>query len=136
MSGTHAAVHKNGAAAKPAARSDSRPRVLPSPDPPPASFIALDPAPVPAPMWPLHSNVWFQPERAPTFPAWSDLNIERRHRVPAPDFIGSEITAFDRAAAPAPAEEPLPPDRRLEAPASELAPIGWDPRAFCPKEEA
>jgi hypothetical protein len=137
MNGTHAAVHKNGAAPKPTANSSSRPRVLPSPDPPPAPFIALEPAAVPAPMWPVHSNVWFQPERAPSPPAWSDLTIERRHRVPAPDFVCSAIPPFDRAAAPAPADGgPLPPDRCLQVPKSELAPIGWDSRAFCPKEEA
>ncbi len=109
-------------------------------EPPPAidaPFAATDLEPIDAPMWPIQPGQWFQPDLAPTVPLWSGLAIERLHRVPTPDFLGSDILPVDRLSALDDSHASLranavPP--RL--PPSDLAPLGWDPRVLAPKEES
>lgn len=128
--GTHPAP-KNGAAAKASSRaaSGTQPPLAPEP---PASFLAMEPAPVGTPMWPLHSAAWFQAEQTAAPPAWTGLTIERHHRIPSPRFFCPELAAFDRAALPDSSGEAI--RSRPDFPQSGLAPAGWDPRAFSPKE--
>jgi hypothetical protein len=122
--GTHRATRKNGAAPK---RSTGT-------EPPGAPFANLEAAPIDVPMWPIHSAVWFQPELAPSVPAWSGLAIERRHRIPAPDFLHSGAVPVQRPDTLDNSRDALAPDARPEIPQSGLAPLGWDPRAVGRKE--
>ena len=105
------------------------------PEPLAAPFAATQPAPIDAEMWPLHSAMWFQPERAPSCSEWSGLAVERRHRVPAPAFAQPAAAPIDCPGEPDLARDPLAPDAQPAIPHSDLAPLGWDPRTVCPKEE-
>jgi hypothetical protein len=114
------------------AGADSRP----APQPLAAPLTATPGAPVDLPMWPLHMAVWFQPEPAPpATPAWSGLSVERRSRIPSPDFVHASVMPLD---CPAPTEnraDPLTPAAHPLIPQSDAAPIGWDPRTICRKGE-
>ncbi len=93
----------------------------------------VEAAGVDAPMWPLQSAAWFEPDVPPSPPAWSGLAIERHNRIPAPDFLPSGTAPLNRVDVPdssRPALAAVGP----KVPESELAPLGWDPRAFCGKE--
>lgn len=129
--GTHRAAKRNGAASKRSAESDA----LPAPAPAAELFETIETQPIDSPMWPLHPAVWFQPEIAPSIPAWSSLTIERRHRIPAPDFLCSDPTPPDRACGMENSCAPVTPEARLDLPQSDLEPLGWDPRAVCRKQE-
>jgi hypothetical protein len=88
-------------------------------------------------MWPIHPSRWFQPEPSAVPPSWSGLNIERRHRLPAPDLIHFPLAPYGRSVTQA--SEPACPAMSSVAapsiPASRLDPLGWDPRAFHLKKE-
>ena len=99
---------------------------------PPADFLSAEPIALDAEKWPVHPALWWQPELPFRLPA-SGLRSERRFKIPVADF---------RAAGPAPE---CPPAARMSSadalapvwkdalPASDLAPLGWDPRTCLPQ---
>jgi hypothetical protein len=131
--GTHRVAKKSGPSPKRSAVSDSR--LSASPEPPAAPFAVAAVAPIDAEMWPLHSAVWFQPERAPSASQWSGLTVERRNRPPAPDFEHAGAAPLNRPGALDIAAGALMPGAQPQIPQSSLAPLGWDPRTVCRKEE-
>jgi hypothetical protein len=122
---------KNGAAAKPSGEAAAV-------EIPAADFLgaplADESAAIDCPMWPIHPVVWLQPDGAPTAPGWSGLAIERRNRIPMPDFQPSEIAVFDIPVERNRPCDPLSPNVCATVPLSDLSPLGWDPRAACRKE--
>lgn len=127
--GTHRAGKKNGAkqSSRPVAHTDERP----GPEPPAAPFSTSEPEPIDSPMWPLHSGLWFQPELAPSPPAWSGLAIERHNRIPAPDFLHSGVAPVNRTDVLENSCDTLAPAACPKISESGLAPLGWDPRSVC-----
>jgi len=102
----------------------------------PGAFLIAEPAAIDAPMWPLHAALWFQPELAPTAPAWSDLAIERRHRAPAPDVVAIAAAPANRKDAVEASSNAIAPEARPQTPDGGLAPLGWDPRVLAgPRKE-
>jgi len=87
-------------------------------------------------MWPVHSAAWLQPEASAAAPSWTSLNIERRNRIPSPDFIRFPLDPFPRAAAIHAVREALFPSARPIILLCDLAPLGWDARAASPKKES
>ena len=124
----------NGVAARNGAASTlpaSRIKAVPVPSQPKlAHFAPVAAQPKDAPMWPVHSMIWWQPGLKPELPSASGLRIERRHQVPIPDFLYLEMKP---AARPRPSLEsscdPLFPCQNPALPQADLAPLGWDPRA-------
>ncbi len=100
-----------------------------------APFLGTPIEPIEAPMWPIHQPGWFQPETTAAPPSWSGLNIERRHRIPAPDFVRFPVSAFDRAAEPDDDREPLCEAASPRIPVGALELLGWDARVFAGKKE-
>ncbi len=99
-----------------------------------APFAAVDAAPADAGMWPAHPAAWFEPQLPPEPPAASGLRVERRYTVPAPDFLPLEPSpALPGAAAPSGAAPVVPSGVTVGVPASDLVPLGWDPRVACRK---
>ena len=136
---TNGAAERNGAASTlPASRTEpkraasaGRLKASPAPSPPKlANFAPVACQPKDAPMWPVHSMIWWQPGLKPELPSASGLRIDRRHQVPIPDFLYLEMKPARR---PRPALEspcdPLLPHRQPSLPQSGLEPLGWDPRA-------
>lgn len=126
---------KKGASSKRAAAAATPKEVAP-PEPLAGPIPTIDARAIDAPMWPLHSAVWFQPVVAPSAPAWSSLAIEHHNRMPAPDFLPSVVTPADL---PHELDKPCherKPSVAPKPPAGDLEPLGWDPRAFCRKEKA
>ena len=124
----------NGVAARNGAASTlpaSRIKAVPVPSQPKlAHFAPVAAQPKDAPMWPVHSMIWWQPGLKPELPSASGLRIERRHQVPIPDFLYLEMKP---AARPRPSLEspcdPLFPRQNPAVPQADLSPLGWDPRA-------
>jgi hypothetical protein len=130
QNGKHRAAKKNGAGPKRSAGSGATGNAPLAPEPL-AAPIATEAAPIDAPMWPVHSALWFQPELAPSAPMWSDLNIERHNRIPAPVFLHAETAPLNRPDALDHSIDARTPGANPEIPQSGLAPLGWDPRADC-----
>ena len=122
--------------------SGARADALLSPQPIDAAFATNETELIDAPMWPLHSAHWFQPELAPSIPVWTGLAIARHHRIPAPGFLPSDITSPNRpvaldstfASTLDGSRDALSSGARRELPQSGLAPLGWDARAVCRKQ--
>ena len=131
--GTHRATKRNGAAPKRSAGSGLRADARPLPQPLAAAFAIIGDELIDAPKWPLHSAAWFQPELAPAVPVRNGLAIERRYRIPAPDFLHSGTAPPDRPEGLKSSPGELTPVARPQLPQSGLAPLGWDPRAVCRK---
>jgi hypothetical protein len=93
----------------------------------------VEAAGIDAPMWPLQSAAWFQPDVPPSPPAWSGLAIERHNRIPVPDFLPSDTAPLNRADAPD-SSRPTLAAAGPTVPQSDLVPLGWDPRAVYGKE--
>ena len=131
--GTHRTT-RNGSAAK---RPGSRTRTDrgSAPRPAEAAFAISEVEPVDTPMWPRHAASWLQGERMPSVAVWTGLTIERQNRIPAPGFLPLEIAPMERPGAIESSPRPLHSPVRLEFPQSGLAPLGWDPRAVCPRHE-
>ena len=108
----------------------------PAPEPLAGPVGSMEDTAIDAPMWPLQSAVWFQPDVAPAPPAWSSLAIERHNRIPAPDFAPSDTSPANRPGALEHSPEALTRAAVPEAPESGLTPLGWDPRADCWKEKS
>ena len=100
-----------------------------------AQFAEIPAEPVDSPTWLLHAALWFQPDRGPALPAWTDLAIERHNRIPLPDFLDLELVAADRRGLVDGECEVLHPERQRQLPESDLAPTGWDARSIAPREE-
>ena len=99
-----------------------------------APFANVEATVADEPMWPLNPVAWFHPELSPRSLSSSGLLIERQHRIPAPDFAPLEITPVAPSHTPGEGCEPLlaevlRADVKRQLPASDLAPLGWDPRA-------
>jgi hypothetical protein len=121
------------AAQKGSARSSARNGVSYAPQPL-AGFVEIEHKPADAPMWLLHPVSWLQAERAPLAPAWTGLAIERHNRISRPDFLPLESAPPNRSNALDNSCDALAPNPHCELPRSDLAPLGWDPRAVCRKE--
>lgn len=99
-----------------------------------APFVTMPLEPIDSPMWPVYPGVWFQPERPPLFFS-SGLEVARHHRLPAGDFSASDVTQpVDLAAECETPGDAVAPKAPVNIPASDLAPLGWDPRTICRKE--
>ena len=129
--GSNGAVSETGGEPLRARKKSARLRVAaPAPSEPAlAPFAAMAARPADTPIWPIQPVIWWQPELQPALPASSGLTVERRHKVPAPDFLPIEVAAAERGAARAKScvefwQTVLPP-----APRADLVPLGWDPRA-------
>jgi len=80
--------------------------------------------------WLVHPLLWLQPELTLIPPGPTPLRIERRHEVPVPTFVpllvkwgipqGQRATPTVRVAA----------GSLSRPPATDLIPLGWDPRAL------
>jgi hypothetical protein len=92
--------------------------------------------PIDMPKWPIHAAGWLHPEAPPSAPSWSGLTIERRNRIPSPDLLRFHLPPLDRVADPDDPPEALTRTALPAIPESSLAPLGWDPRAVCPKKES
>ena len=127
--GTHRKEKRNGPRRKTPTNIAEEPEVAESP------FVELGAEAVDLPMWVLQPAGWYQPDLAPAPPSWSGLAVERRGRVPVPDFVRAEPSPFEIAAAPAGTLEAITPNPQPQFPDDDLTPLGWDPRAHCPKGE-
>ena len=123
---------KNGTSPK---RSTARTVEL-DPEVQAASCIAIAVESVDAPMWPIHPAGWLQPETPAMPPSWTGLVIERRNRVPAHDLIQFPLAPFARAGAMESTHGPLFRAADPSMQQSDLAPLGWDPRAAFPVKES
>jgi hypothetical protein len=123
---------KNGASPK---RSNSR-----TGEPPPevqgATCLAIPVEAVDASMWPVHAAGWLEPEARAAAPSWTGLIVERRNRVPAPDLIQFPLAPFPRDGAIDAARGAISAAAAPTLRQSDLAPLGWDPRAAFPKKES
>lgn len=122
-------VHENGGtrkrgAAKPVPAAAADPQKL-------AGFAGLAPPAMDAQMWPVHAVVWLRPDLTAAAPHSSGLRIERRHRVPVPDFLQPVVTPAAGPRLLARECDPLPPNLPPGMPQCDLSPLGWDPRAAC-----
>jgi hypothetical protein len=128
-------VHANSVGGAAAGRANRRRGPETAPEIAAAPFISISIEPIDARMWPIHPPGWLQPEAPAAEPSWSGLNVERRHRIPAPDFVHFPLAAFGRAAEPDCGREPLPGSVNPTIPHSALELLGWDPRAFGSNKE-
>jgi hypothetical protein len=130
--GTHRSRKKNGAPKRSseaiATLDISLPECLAVP------VRVIEATPIDCPKWPLQAAVWLQPDGGPSAPVWSDLAVERQNRIPMPDFQSSGTVPFDHPAARYNSDDALRTAIRPTIPQSDLAPLGWDPRASCRKE--
>lgn len=133
--GAHRATKRHDAASRRSYRSGARADERPAPAPLAGPLASQEALPIEAPMWPHNPAVWFQPELAPSVPLWSGLAIERCHRIPAPDFLHSTAAPFNRPDTTDNSREALRPGASPKAPESGAAPLGWDPRTVCRKED-
>jgi hypothetical protein len=127
---------KNGSTQK---RSTARTAKL-APEVKAATCVTIPVEPIDAPMWPIHPAGWLQPEAPAAAPSWTGLTIERRNRIPAPDLIQFPLAPFSRTgaidASIDASREALFPAARPIIRQSDLAPLGWDPRATSPIKES
>jgi hypothetical protein len=126
---------KKRTALKGSGKSAVRNGVSPAPFPIAEEFAEIEPKPIDAPMWLLHPVSWLQAERSPSVPLWTGLAIERHYRIPRPEFMPLETAAPNRPGALDNSCAALAAEPRCELPQSDLAPLGWDPRAVCRKED-
>ena len=132
---THAPLKKNAAAQKCPPQAGTRNAHRPASAEILAPFAQLETRPANAQTWHHHQVLWFQPERAPAKPAWTELSTERRNRIPRPDFSPLETVAPDRPHRLQNLREALQPGSHPRFPDSDLEPLGWDPRALCRRED-
>jgi hypothetical protein len=99
-----------------------------------APLVATPLEPIDAATWPVYPGVWFQPERQPLFFS-SGLEVARHNRLPAGDFsISGATQPVDLAAKRETPRKAVAPKPSVNVPASNLEPLGWDPRTICRKE--
>jgi hypothetical protein len=114
----------------------ARPAAIEPPVPapaPPADFISSDPVALDAEKWPVHPAIWWQPELPLQLPASSGLRSERRFKIPVADFRSAAPPLMYPPAAKVSGAEPLVRVWSDPMPASDLAPLGWDPRTCLPQ---
>jgi hypothetical protein len=132
VNNNHQVAKKNGTAPK---RGAAVPPNTPGIEPLAGPVVAIEATAIDAPMWPLQAAAWLQPVVTPSPPIWSGLSIEHHNRIPMPEFVASANDPVDRP------ELPEKPARQLcsiaepNIPQSDLALLGWDPRAICWKKE-
>ena len=134
--GAHENGNKKAAARKRSSRTGPRNTPAAAPHAIDAAFAAMEVKPADAQMWQHNPVLWFQPERAPSPPAWTGLAIERHKRIPPPEFSLLETAPLNRPDRSQSSREAFQRAPRLRLPQSDLAPLGWDPRALARKEEA
>jgi hypothetical protein len=93
-----------------------------------APFAAIETEAIDAQMCLTHPVVWLEPEVEPVIPESSGLSIERRHRVPAPDFVRLRTASTCDPPLLEKRSDLLSPRPQPRIPASGLALLGWDPR--------
>jgi hypothetical protein len=117
-----------------------RKRSAPPPDPQHAAGPELRgfaPVGVPAvevERWPVHPNVWLEPGLLPEIPPASGLHTERQGRVSSPGFVRLEAGAANRPGKPASGAW-RQPGLAPAFPPSDLAVLGWDPRAVAGEKD-
>jgi hypothetical protein len=127
---------KNGSGTKrPAARTNGSATTALAPEVAATPFAGIAVEAIDAPMWPIHPPGWFQPDAPAAAPSWSGLTIERHNRIPAPDFVRSPLEPFDHTAVADGRREACRSSPKPGISGSDLAPLGWDPRAICLKKE-
>jgi len=105
----------------------------PVPAPAPlADFISAEPTALDSEKWPVHPAIWWQPELPLQLPS-SGLRSERRFKIPVADFRNAGPSPECPPAVRVAAAEALAPAWNDVLPASDLAPLGWDPRTCLPK---
>ena len=120
-------VHLNGVARK----RPAKPQPPAEPEPKLSGFEAVEVMAIDAEMWPVHAVMWLEPLLTVVAPVSSGLGMKRRHRVPAPDFLYFGMAAAGCAHSTERGYAPLAPNLGHSIPASDLAPLGWEPRAVC-----
>ena len=95
-----------------------------------AGLVDVETQAIDAQMWPVHALIWLQPDLMPAAPPSSGLRVERRYKVPAPDYLVAPAVPAGGSHRPEQSAQPLPPDLGRGIPASGLSPLGWDPRAI------
>ena len=98
-----------------------------------ADFVAMEVHAIDAEKWLVSPVLWWQPELALPLPETSGLRSERRHKAPMPGFLNLEVEPLCPAGKVAGPEAVLRPRMAAEAPASDLMPLGWDPRSVLGK---
>ena len=122
----------NGAPKRPTASPRGVPAVAPAT--PQAPFVVPAIQAVDASMWPILQGLWLQPDQPPSLPG-SCVEAARRHRLPSGDFAERNvIQPLDLAAEREAPVEPVFLFASVAIPASDLAPLGWDPRTLRRKE--
>ncbi len=115
---------RNGRRPAPAKRVERTAKQAPEP----AAFVRVESQAQNAPMWPIHPDMWLQPELQLGVPAASGLRIERRHGVPSPEFVREPMTPVSHPPSRETTVHPVLPRIGQQLPGSGLAPLGWDPR--------
>jgi hypothetical protein len=111
--------------------ADSEPLV---PAPAPLSdFLSAEPIALDAAKWPVHPAIWWQPDLPLQLPVSSGLHAERRFKIPVADFRKAGASLECRPPTRAAAAEALAPLWNDALPASDLVPLGWDPRTCLPQ---
>jgi len=133
------AMKKTGAHPKRAADADATGHTRLAPEVPqevlagPSIGIAFEP--IDSPMWPIHSDGWLQPEAAALALSWSDLNIERRNRIPEAELLHFCLTPLNGFDGVDDRREILARAAPPGIPNTDLEPLGWDPRTYAPERK-
>jgi hypothetical protein len=93
-----------------------------------AGFLGVAVRAIDAEKWPVHPVIWWQPELPLELPRSSGLRNERRHKVPMAGFLAVSREPQCAAGVRDHTAIPLAPELPQTIPASDLAPLGWDPR--------
>lgn len=93
-----------------------------------AGFVVMEVQPVEAEKWPVNPVIWWYPDLPVEVPRCSGLRNERRHKTPIPGFLELEELLQCEQGVPAVPGVRFPPEAPRILPASELKPLGWDPR--------
>jgi hypothetical protein len=80
-------------------------------------------------MAPVHLVLWLQPELRPDLVEGRGLHIERRYKVPVPDFQYPRLAPACPSAVRAAACDPQAPRLESYTFQSDLTPLGLEPRA-------
>ena len=129
--GVRRGTRKRGASRRPRPAAVEPPVPAPAP---PADFLSAEPVALDADKWPVHPALWWQPDLPLQLPA-SGLRSERRFKIPVADFRDANPSPECPPAGTPLAPEALAPVWSDLLPASDLVPLGWDPRACLPQHE-
>ena len=94
-----------------------------------AGFVVMEVQPVEAEKWPVNPVIWWYPDLPVEVPRCSGLRNERRHKTPMARFLELPELLQCEQGVPAVSRVRFPAEARI-LPASELKPLGWDPRTL------